>query len=795
MTRLAQVEKAILAAAPATPTGPAARSARWDHAAAPARLDRVTARLGLGAAELEVLHREGFVVPERLGYDGYTLALHEIYQSELPIYVSVDPILHAVFVSHDGLVERLERTRVLPVLQRVIDGMRRALPKAAPEYAPEVAADVGVYLGVAAALLAGTKGGPDAQTADLVARATRGGGLEKVNLFGRERMIDFSQYTPRGHYAKSQLLGRFFRAAMWLSRLELNLVSRSSRSSEPGVTPNPEETPREATVALALADLAGRAGVLGQIDELDRAWGALAGAREDVPFAELARIQGAAGTALTPAQAYPALKIALGDRYRRTTRLHYMPEGSTELPAIATMLGPRIVPDAAATRPLVHGDLPGRDDLGAADLAFALGHDRAKRYLTADLAAFPGLDAALDKARSLALAPPPAGSKDVYGAWLGAVKGLAEAPRGEVPSFMTGDGFRDLRVSSAIAAYGQLKHAYVLIAGEPYSEGACEVPDGYVDPALGVWDGLIAYAERSAEAFRAIDPRDAAGAQGYFARLGGVVRVLRAIAVEELAGRPLSPEALAFLSMVVEIHAQDIGTGYTTSYNGWYFDLFLTRPGETTEAPPGRADEPSMKYAGFIASYFTSAASGNVAYVGAKGPRLGVFVVDTGGPPRVVVGPVASAFEHHGPLEKRLDDAQVRKLEGTRAPWAASYTVKAPAEPPLAVAIAALGPYEDATHRARVQVRSNRELGPVTVTLLDHHRVEVATQTREVGTASTMFVFPARPKQRIPRGTHANEMVQIRVGDFEVFVDLVATTGWRERGFGGMRAPAPLPWE
>ena len=36
---------------------------------------------------------------------------------------------------------------------------------------------------------------------------------------------------------------------------------------------------------------------------------------------------------------------AIGPGFARTTRVHYMPQGSTPLPAIATMLGPRIVPE------------------------------------------------------------------------------------------------------------------------------------------------------------------------------------------------------------------------------------------------------------------------------------------------------------------------------------------------------------------------------------------------------------------------------------------------------------------
>ncbi|MFO0657877.1 MAG: DUF3160 domain-containing protein [Polyangia bacterium] len=78
--------------------------------------------------------------------------------------------------------------------------------------------------------------------------------LTGVSLFGRPRMIDFSQYAPRGHYAAEPQMTALFQTAMWLSRLEFNLVSRSSRSSAPGTSPDPRETPREVALALALAN-------------------------------------------------------------------------------------------------------------------------------------------------------------------------------------------------------------------------------------------------------------------------------------------------------------------------------------------------------------------------------------------------------------------------------------------------------------------------------------------------------------------------------------------------------------
>jgi hypothetical protein len=788
---LAAVERAILAAPRKGPATPAPSSPGASARAKPARLDLVARRFGLSDAERARLSANGFVVPERLEQPSYTVAYHELYQSELPLYVTADSIFHALFVSHEELLEEIEGRRVAPALGRALAKLAAALPDAVRSLPAETAGDLALYVAVARSLFEGSYAEGPAEARALVDLAMKADGLATVELFGRPRRVDFSLYQPRAHYAGSRPLARYFRAATWLSRLELNLASRSCRSSEPGLVPDPSETPREALLALALADLAERSGALADLDLVETAFGLFGGVREDVPLRALVALRREAGIAsLAEPAAAERLRAAIGDRFRRTARLHPMPEGSTELPAIATVLGPRVVPDSAATRPLVNGEVPGRHVLGAADLAHAFGHDRAERYLAPDLARFPELRAGLAKARAVVHAPTP--GKDLYGAWLAAIRGLAVEPAGALPSFARTEAFRDLRIASFVAAYGQLRHANVLLAGQSYDEGACEVPDGFVEPVPAVWAGLAEYADRGLAAMTTLDPKGALGGKGFFERLGTIARVLGAITDAELSGQPLSREALAFLSMVVEIHGVDIGTGYSTTYNGWYFDLFLTRPALTTEPPPGRPEHASMKDASFLADFYTSTHVRTVAYAGATRPRLGLFVVDVGGPPRVVVGPVAHAFEHHAPLATRLGDDAVPTLASREEPWSASYAVPAPPEPAFVVHVAngeAAYYSEVEAHRSlplEVTIDAPRALGRVTVERLDHHRRPVATLAREVAAGATRFVFPARPQRVLP-GTRATEMVAIRVGDFRAFVDTVA--GPRARAFGGLSLP------
>lgn len=758
---LARTASAILSADAERPAPTKSRA--WDHKTSPEHMARVAARFGLTRDERALLAKNGFVVIPGMPAHGYARAYHDIYQSQLPLYVTADSVFHAMFKTHEKLVRDLE-VELASREARALASMHAALATYARELPPEVADDVDLYVTVARALLSGTAPEPKRANAteakSLVDRATSAsGGLTTLTLFGRPRVVDFSQYRPRGHYAESEELSQYFRASMWLSRLELNLVSRASRSSQPGITPNPEPTPREAVAALAIAELASRAGTLPDWDALERAWSEIAGRREDVSPRGLLSLRAKMPPGpLTIASSAPALTRAIGAGYARTTRVHYMPQGSTPLPVIFTMLGPRIVSDTTAATHLVHSDVSGRATPGIADVAWMLGHDHAKGYLKTELARFPALASKLEDGRRTISAAP---GTDIYGAWLGAIRALAAPPSGVLPSFVGTTAYADMRMSSIAAAYGQLRHANVLFAGQGYMEGGCEVPDGFVEPTPHVWAALRRLATTGARAMHALGSPDGAAR---YARIDGVLAVLETIARDEVDGRPLSEAQKQFLSMVVEIVPPSSDS--PGRFDGWYFQMFA--------GVDDAFDEPA-----FVADWFTGSDDNVAVYAGASAPRYALFVVDTGGAPRVMVGPVARGFEVRAPLSKRLTDEDAQKLTSVHEPWAASYTAPLGQPPPLQLIP---GPVDEDTVGVTLGLRSTRPLGAVTVELLDHHRERLGVATVTVGRGTSVV------RVRAKAGT-TPEVVRVARGEFRHEQALWDPTG---RSFGGM---PEVPWE
>ncbi|MBA2542085.1 MAG: DUF3160 domain-containing protein [Deltaproteobacteria bacterium] len=723
----------------------------WDRKSDPARWARVAQRYGLDQRHRAALARDGFTVAQGASHWNFVEAYHEIFQSQLPIYVSIDSVLHAIYASHAGVIGDVEREILKPKLHKLLADLHCGLAAVASTWPRSVARDVDLYLTIARNLVAidywstgltkelAVKSllGNDAEVLALLPKIFEAKGFEQTELFGRQRMIDFGAFQPRGRYSGAG--GTYFRAMTWLSRIEFNLVSRSSRSST--MLPDRSETPREVAVGLALIDLAQSAAVLDDIAAIDAVWGELAGKREDVSFAELDALRAKAKLDRVSLTAQPALAAVIGNGYQRSIPTQPHPDGLTDLPVIAAMFGARVSPDAAAFAPIIQPAVPRRFDVGAADVAFILGHDRAKAHLESELQTFPELGRQLGVART-SLDGRMAGT-DLYSMWLKAIRALAKPTAGTLPTHMKSDGFADLRMNSAVAAFGQLRSSYELMTGMAYLGSGCEIPDGYVEPAAEVYDALIAYAARGKEILANIDPEDTSKAQAYFTKLDTTLRVLRSIVATELAGKPLTEAQKQWLSMVVEIVMID-ASGAPPTYAGWYFDLFRNFADATAQ--------PEL-----ITGIAQNAE--RTMYLGTGEPRIGVFVIDTGGPPRVAVGPIAHAYETTAPTSEgrlTLDRYDAKPLPPQREPWAAGYLVAGGTKPKLTVT----ENWSDDTWL--FDVESLAAVGPVTLVLLDHHRVPITSQTRNVGSGKSQFRFPRRMFDKV-------EMVQLKSGLFSAW--------------------------
>src|SRR5262245_61724853 len=233
----------------------------------------------LSDAELALFKRNGFVVSERLGSHSFAQIFYRAYNRHLPVFITSDALLHAWHRSYDAMLEELEETYLAGALNDILSGMAREVLAAKKAYGdgplgPGLA-DADYYLAVARSLLAGELVKPALGGGERVAKtikACAGLQMQSFELFGRARVVDFSQFKVRGHYENSETLRRYFQAMMWCGRIDLR------------VAPGDE---RELAAAVVLNDLLTRSRKVARWTEFDRLLPTFVGKTDSMTFAQL----------------------------------------------------------------------------------------------------------------------------------------------------------------------------------------------------------------------------------------------------------------------------------------------------------------------------------------------------------------------------------------------------------------------------------------------------------------------------------------------------------------------------
>jgi hypothetical protein len=274
-----------------------------------------------------------------------------------------------------------------------------ALPAAQRQYNRGILADslrdADYFLAVARSLLADqavqTQLGQDGRAAATLQACERLQ-LQKFNLFGRLRAVDFSQFKVRGHYQKSERLGRYFRAMMWCGRIDLRVAGTPAEAS-----------PRELGAAVVLLDLLRRSGKFEQWQQFDRLLQTFVGRADSLTFAQLSDLLARAGIkspadvkgpeTLTALQAdILAGKLGLQDIRGHVYEVPPSGPGKFVLPRSFTLLGQRFTLDNWVTAKVVFDEVIWNEDKvlrrvpSGLDVAFAvLGNDQVVPELVARL--------------------------------------------------------------------------------------------------------------------------------------------------------------------------------------------------------------------------------------------------------------------------------------------------------------------------------------------------------------------------------------------------------------------------
>lgn len=664
--------------------------------------------LALTEPELAVMRRQGFVVPERLASHSFADAYYQIFERDLPVFVTSDSILHAWHRSFDAILEEMETYWAGPILQLTLDAMAeqvitsQANGSAAQKSALE---DADYFVAVAQSLLSGNTVPTRLPTGNRVFATL--GAIQAAQpvpfaFFDRSDMVDFGGFTPRGHYTKTVQLQRYFRAMSWLGRVDLRVAGDSTAVSL-----------RQLNAALILTDLLNRSGRVESFAWVENLIRNLIGRADSMNPGQLTDLARAAGltnlAAINGPQPLERMRalIEAGDIGVQNIQGHSYAfsgdRGQLKLPRSFALLGQRFTPDSWTMNQVVwdrikqpgSGELLRRRRSYSLDVAFAaLGNNHVTPDLIANLLnpagqrfrdGFP-YQHNLAAARNVMDQMPAALWEDsIYNRWLFTLRALSDPTTGpEYPEAMRTHAWAMKTLNTQLASWTQLRHDTILYVKAVYvGDILCEYPKGFVEPRPEFFRRLGVMAESMGGLLQGSPPR-----QQFMARFASTCRTLEGMARKELARQPFSTNETWFVENLVERTDSYFGP---RTYSGWYPQLFY-RSAEGAQfqppLPPGASfldnqdsDKPDL----IVADVLTAGRSepdgdpGGVLHQGIGRVNLMQIAIDNGPDRAIYAGPLLSHYEFEMPAGTHLTDEQWAAMPRPPAPpWTRGYLLPRP---------------------------------------------------------------------------------------------------------------------
>jgi hypothetical protein len=639
-------------------------------------------------------------------------AYYAIYTYDLPVLITADSILHALHSSYDQILQELELTlfayTVGDVLAKCHEELVRLARQNTDERLTNHYRDVDLYLTVARNLLAGAGADPsekelagnifgqeaqpywderlliqskldqDAKALEvlLYIQALTPWGTE---LYGRPRRIDYSQFRPRGHYTKSLLLRRYFRAMMWLGRVDCGwVISRPDPQS--GVQADVE---RELGNAVLLSELLVKTDTVKRLKALDDIINFLVGQSDNLSVFALLQIRQEQGiTALndlnnTATRDTLKQAITAGKYGKQRIRSQYVESDlrspdKVSPPAVFQLFGQRFIIDSFLLSQVVYDSIIYEDRKmerwmpTGLDVMAMLGSDEAVPLLADELSKYL-YSANLKAGRMLVdLYQPDFWRENLYNLWLDALRTLDDdlSQQPNFPQVMRTQAWQRKQLQTQLASWAELRHDTILYAKQSYTAVAvCEYPTGYVEPYPQFYARVKFFAEEAARLIASADyssPNvEKNGELGlmkmrqvaFLHQMAAHIGQLEDLAKKELAAQPFTKEEQIFLKKTID--ARGGGSGGPT-YDGWYVDLFY--------AFGGSGEWQATKWDPTVADVHTDPNFSTVLEVAVGDVNFLVAAIDNQADRQVYVGPVFSYYEFHQPMTKRLTDPEWQQL-------------------------------------------------------------------------------------------------------------------------------------
>lgn len=606
-------------------------------------------------------YKEFFHLYEELSYD------------HLPAFITTDSVLHIYHLLFDKLLRDIERESLSPAAVSLTTAMLEASLsqyEAAKGSALESAAKRNVaFFAVAASLLKAPVAVPevvkDQVQAELKLIEAHGGPAESP-IFGYQE--DYSQYTVRGHYTKSETLTDYFKAMMWYGRMAF-LLKGPAGQPEVG-----RDQTRSALLIVSALRTAKGGAALATWEKVYQPTAFFVGVSDDLTVQEYGQLAETVFGGVDRVEAFAdeaKLDLFVEEAFDlRPPQINSMVLTGTEDRDEATIgmrfMGQRFVLDAAIFQRLIEREVPGRMVPRALDVFAGMGSEQAYSILKDEgETKYPNYEEQMAKVRN---ALKPLGletwTQNLYWSWLYTLQPLLQEKGEGYPTFMRNEAWARKELNTGLGSWTELKHDTILYAKQSYAErgdGTDRIPHGYVEPNPELYGRLASLTRMTMDGLHGRGLLPEADAK-LLTDLTQVLERLEQIAEKELAGEELSKEDDHWIE---EFGAKLEG-----------LTMAAADP-EDPNAPPGRSYIESLD-AAVVAD--VSTAPGRVLEVGVGRIFPIYVVVPVGGRLQVNKGGVFSHYEFVQQQSDRLNDeawrAQLEKQAPPLPKWTESFIAR-----------------------------------------------------------------------------------------------------------------------
>ncbi len=654
-------------------------------------LDSMKIKFGLTGDELSLVSDNLFFVTERLSYQNFGQAYNSVYNSDLPVFISTDAILHALHMSYDKILKNLEQEIMSSNLEEFLKSLYDSFRTLEQKYKDDEALtnglkDADIYVTIAYSLITDQLQAPhvaDTEEINKVWEAIKNEQVVSMSLFtypSRPRTLDFSQFTVRGHYVYTEQdmwmglksLEPYFRAMMWLGRTDFLLTPPPENPWEPWTE---EEILRMNIGAFMVNELMQNSEKLNLLQFNEQVINYLIGESDNI----------------TPAEYQSVLnlnKINSAEQLTDTTTFHQLLENLNTnsefgqeilsdiffmdpqsdkpgvLPISYRVSGQRFILDSYVLGNLVYDRLISngvkimRMMPKTLDVLFPLGNNDVLPLLKNEFEKYPYAEQMANLRYLVDNKPEDYWTGSLYNVWLKSIRELNPEDRPNQPLFMKTAAWHHEKINTQLASWSQLRHDNLLYAKQSYTGGAgCSFPYSYVEPYPEFYARLKQFAENAGNFFSQLPSGNTELNRivQFFPRFAEINGKLEVLARKELEGTTFTDQENEWLQSML---FQSRGECGAPPFSGWYTDLFYDI-WDATENDFTIVDihtQPTDEF---------GAPVGKVLHTGVGKVNMGVFLVNcpgSNGEIMAFAGPVMSFYEKITEDFKRMTDKEWEQL-------------------------------------------------------------------------------------------------------------------------------------